>query len=66
MNTPILESTAYILTIPTDSEELATLLENHAGDWAPVLSFFESLAHSRCIALKSREVAEIMRKKYEY
>jgi len=61
----ILESTQYIITIPTDSEELATLLDNHAGDWGEVLQFLEGLALSQGIVFKRREVAEIMRKKYE-
>lgn len=61
----ILESTQYIITIPTDSEELATLLDNHAGDWGEVLQFLEGLAHSQGIVIKGREVGEIMRKKYE-
>lgn len=61
----ILESTQYIITIPTDSEELATLLDNHAGDWGEVLQFLEGLANTQGIVFKRREVAEIMRKKYE-
>ena len=61
----ILESTQYIITIPTDSEELATLLENHAGDWAPVLDFLDDVSASQGIVINRREVAEIMRKKYE-
>lgn len=61
----ILESVDYMITIPTSSEEMATLLENHAADWTVVLRFLANVAHSQGIVVKQKEVADIMRRKYE-
>lgn len=61
----ILDSTQYIITIPTNSEELANLIDNYAHDWSPVLDFFDSVSKSQGITINKREVAEILRKKYE-
>lgn len=61
----ILESFDYMITIPASSEEIATLLENYAGDWSEVLPFLAGVAESQGIVIKSTEIAEIMRRKYE-
>lgn len=61
----ILDSVRYMIVIPIDSEEVATLLENHAMDWGAVLNFLDSIARKQNLVFNKREVAEIMRKKYE-
>lgn len=61
----ILESVDYMITIPTSSEDVATLLENYAGDWAEVLSFLDRVSKSQGIVIKQKEIAGIMRRKYE-
>lgn len=61
----ILEGTQYIITIPTDSEELANLLDKYAGDWSAVLEFIDSVSTAQGVIINRREVAELMRKMYE-
>lgn len=61
----ILEGTQYIITIPTDSEELANLLDKYAGDWPAVLEFIDSVSTAQGVIINQREVAELMRKMYE-
>lgn len=59
----ILES-FYMIDIPTDPEELATLLDNCALDWGTVLSFLDTVAVRRGITLNKDRVCEIMKSKY--
>lgn len=61
----ILEGTQYIITLPTDSEELAKLLDTYAGDWPAVLDFLEAVSNAQGVVIKRREVAEMMRKMYD-
>jgi len=61
----ILEGTQYIITIPTDSEELAKLLDNYSNDWAEVLQFLNKFASSQGIIINVSEVSENMRRLYE-
>lgn len=61
----ILESVDYMINIPTDSETLANWLDAYADDWGTVLTFIERIANRQGIVIKSTEVAEILRKKYE-
>lgn len=60
----ILEGTQYIITLPTDSDELATLLDNYANDWTIVLDFIDTVATKRGVTLDVREVSRIMKRKY--
>ena len=56
--------TAYMVDIPTNPEELATLLDNYAGDWGTVLGFMAKVARSRGIILDVDAVSKLMMKKY--
>lgn len=61
----ILEGTQYIITIPTDSDELATLLDNYANDWTIVLDFIDTVSKRQGVIINRKEVAEKVRKMYE-
>lgn len=61
----ILDSVDYKIEIPTDSDTLATWLDNYADDWGIVLRFIERVATRQNLIIKSLEVLEILRKKYE-
>lgn len=61
----IIEETNYMINVPTNPEELAVLLDNFAGDWQAVLEFINNIAIRQSIVFNSKEVSEIMRKKYE-
>lgn len=61
----ILEGTQYIITLPTDSDELATLLDNYANDWTIVLDFIDTVSKRQGVIINRKEVAEKMRKMYE-
>lgn len=61
----ILEGTQYIITLPTDSDELARLLDNYAQDWAIVLDFIDTVSKRQGVIINRKEVAEKMRKMYE-
>lgn len=56
--------TAYMIDIPTNPEELATLLDNYSGDWGINLSFLAKVARARGIILDVDTVSKIMMKKY--
>lgn len=60
----ILEGTQYIITLPTDSDELATLLDNYANDWAIVLDFIDTVSKRQGVIINRKEVAEKVRKMY--
>ena len=59
----ILES-FYMIDIPTDPAELASLLDNYALDWGIVLGFLDTVAIKRGIVLDKEKVCEIMKSKY--
>lgn len=59
----ILES-FYMIDIPTNPEELATLLENYALDWGIALSFLASVAKGRGMTIDVDTVSNIMQRKY--
>ena len=59
----ILES-FYMIDIPTNPEELATLLDNYALDWGTTLSFLSSVARSRGMIIDVDTVSSIMKRKY--
>ena len=61
----ILEGTQYIITLPTDSDELARLLDNYAHDWAIVLDFIDTVSKRQGVIINRKEVAEKVRKMYE-
>ena len=61
----ILEGTQYIITLPTDSDELARLLDNYANDWTIVLDFIDTVSKRQGVIINRKEVAEKMRKMYE-
>lgn len=61
----ILEGTQYIITLPTDSDELATLLDNYANDWTIVLDFIDTVSKRQGVIINRKEVAEKVRKMYE-
>ena len=46
----------YMIDIPTEPQELATLLDNYSTDAFETLGFLEKLAKSRGIVLDSRAV----------
>lgn len=56
--------TDYKLDIPTNPEELATMLDNYALDWGVVLDFLDTVATRRGITLDRGEVCRIMKDKY--
>lgn len=56
--------TDYMLDIPTNPEELATMLDNYALDWGTVLNFLDTVATRRGITLDTEKVCEIMKSKY--
>lgn len=56
--------TDYMLDIPTNPEELATLLDNYALDWGTVLNFLDTVATKRGVTLDVEEVSRIMKRKY--
>lgn len=60
----ILEGTQYIISLPTDSEDLASILDDYASDWVEALEFLNNYATSQGIVINKREVAEIMARKY--
>ena len=51
----------YMIDIPTNSEDLATLIYNNSYDWAVVLDFFDQVAKKRGIVIKTLEVADMIR-----
>lgn len=57
--------TNYMIDIPSNPEELATLLDNYALDWGTVLVFLDRVATKRGIHLDSAKICEIMKRKYE-
>lgn len=59
----VLES-YYMIDIPTDPIELASMLDNYSQDWGITLSFLARVALSRGIILDVDTVSKIMRKKY--
>lgn len=61
----ILDSTQYIITIPTDPEELATLLDNCAHDWGVVLNFLATVSNRNGIQLEVGTISRIMIDKYK-
>lgn len=61
----ILEGTQYIITLPTDSDELATLLDNYANDRTIVLDFIDTVSKRQGVIINRKEVAEKVRKMYE-
>lgn len=54
----------YIIDIPTNPEELATMLDNYAQDWGMVLNFLDTVATRRGITLDVEAVCRIMKRKY--
>ena len=54
----------YMIDIPTNPEELATLLDSYALDWGTTLSFLAKVAATRGVVLDIDTVAKIMRNKY--
>lgn len=60
----ILDSVDYVLDIPTNPEELATLLDSYALDWGTVLNFIDAVATRRGISIDRERVCEIMIRKY--
>lgn len=61
----LLESTQYIITIPTDPEELATLLDDYALDWGTVLNFLDTVSNKNGIHLEVGTIRRIMTEKYK-
>jgi len=47
-----------MLYIPTDSTELASLLDNYSCNWLDVLKFLEKVARLQGISINPIEVAE--------
>lgn len=56
--------TEYVIDIPTNPEELATLLDDYAEDWGIVLKFLDTVSTKRGIMLDTHKICEIMKKKY--
>jgi hypothetical protein len=56
----ILESTP-VFYIPTDEDELASLIYTYSCDWAETLYFFEQLAKARHIILDTVSISEKIR-----
>lgn len=59
----ILES-FYMIDIPTNPEELATLLDNYALDWGTTLNLLASVAKKRGVVLDVDTVSKLMQQKY--
>lgn len=53
-----------LLNLPTDPEELATLLEVYAKDWSLVLDFLGKMAVRHGIILEVSKVRQIMTERY--
>lgn len=61
----MLESTRHVMSIPTDPEELATMLDSYALDWAVVLHFLDSVSSANGITIDTVAVRKIMLQKFE-
>jgi len=67
MNTTLanmLVESNYLIQIPTDSQELASLLWNYSTDWAEALEFVDRYCKSQGIVIKKQEVIEIIKTQY--
>lgn len=63
-NRGMLVVSEYLIDIPTNPEELATLLDNYALDWGTVLNFLDTVATKRGIMLDVEAICRIMKRKY--
>lgn len=53
-----------MIDIPTNPEELATLLDNYALDWGTTLNLLASVAKKRGVVLDVDTVSKLMQQKY--
>lgn len=60
----ILDSINYTVSIPTDVEELDTMLDVYTYDWAVVLDFLCAVANKQGLHIDKRAVAHKMAEKY--
>ena len=55
----------YTISIPTDPQELATMLDLYSNDWATVLQFLSNVAHKQEVELDTIRVAQLIIEGYE-
>jgi hypothetical protein len=62
----ILQSVDYKIEVPTDVEELATLLDNYSPDWAMTLDFLCKVGERQGIHIDRRAVMHKMTEIYGF
>lgn len=51
----------YLISLPTDSDELASLIYENSGDWEVCLNFLATVAKKQGLILKTWDIAQKIR-----